>query len=109
MRLPLASRAEIPLRKITEYLLNPEHPQGSSKARYFLRRGLVPEQPELLSHALRELARSIEMTEVSFRYGWKYAGVGEILCPDGTVARITTVLIVRVHVRRPFLSPRIQI
>lgn len=35
MILPNVETAEIAERKITEYLLNPMHPDGESKARFF--------------------------------------------------------------------------
>jgi len=35
MRLPNADRARVEQSKIVEYLLNREHPDGGSKARFF--------------------------------------------------------------------------
>ncbi|MEA1832885.1 hypothetical protein U8607_12410 [Methylobacterium durans] len=38
--------------KLSEYLLNPDHPAGGAKARYFLALGFRVEQPDLLGRAL---------------------------------------------------------
>lgn len=41
MKLPNAELAVVPERKATQYLLNPAHPAGGSKAWFFLRFGFT--------------------------------------------------------------------
>jgi len=41
MKLPNAQSATVPERKVTQYLLNPAHPAGGSKAWFFLRFGFT--------------------------------------------------------------------
>jgi len=45
-------RFRVPTAKLTEYLLNPRHPEGGSKARFFLGLGFSPEAPEDLAEAV---------------------------------------------------------
>lgn len=40
------------LAKIADYLLNPEHPKGWSKAKFLLQRGFTAERPDELMEAL---------------------------------------------------------
>jgi len=49
---PERARAEVPLPKVTEYLLNPSHPDGSPKARFFSRFGFSRNEPAVLVAAL---------------------------------------------------------
>ena len=91
MKLPYADQAEVPLRKITEYLLNEAHPQGRAKAAFFKRFGYRGERPEQLQRDLRELARTSEMMETTHPFGRKYAGVGTLSTPDGRQVRVVTV------------------
>lgn len=88
----VVTTVDIPSAKITEYLLNPDHPEGASKARFFLARGFSRDRPQELSDAL---ARQAQL-------GWpgetlkvvsavKHRIVGPILCPDGSAPEILTV------------------
>lgn len=59
--------------KITAYLLNVDHPEGGSKARYFLRRGFSPETPEpfieaLLRHCVKANLAQTVRTEFTVKY-----------------------------------------
>lgn len=54
MKLPHVESAVVPERKITHYLLNPAHPAGGSKARFFLRHGFSPVKWQLLVTAGRQ-------------------------------------------------------
>lgn len=51
---------EIDPRKVRDYLLAPEHPEGGPKAAFFLALGFARERPWELSEALRELAGSYD-------------------------------------------------
>ncbi|WP_326490741.1 DUF6883 domain-containing protein [Thermus caliditerrae] len=78
----------VPRSKLTEYLLNPRHPEGGSKARFFLSRGFPVDAPEVLELALLLHAQAAQ--EVQRRPG--LYGDGEVLilrgplvCPTGPV------------------------
>lgn len=70
-------RFRVPTAKLTEYLLNPRHPEGGSKARFFLGLGFSPEAPEDLAEALLRHAEGAE--EVDRRPGFRGEGVVLIL------------------------------
>jgi len=44
MRLPFMESAEVPKRKLVDYLLSTTHPFGRYKARVFIRYGFSPER-----------------------------------------------------------------
>jgi hypothetical protein len=56
MKLPRAEEAVVPQNKIENYLLDPGHAIGGSKAGFFLRFGFSREQWSLLADALRQHA-----------------------------------------------------
>lgn len=91
MRLPHAEDAVVPEVKLTEYLLNENHPEGRSKARFLLQRGFSRAEPDTLREALLELARTSQMVERPFGYGIKYSGIGPLECPDGSRHGFVTV------------------
>ena len=103
MQLPYADRAVVPVRKITEYLLNEAHPQGRTKAAFFQRLGFRREQPDQLQRALLQLAQTSDMTETAFAFGRKYAGVGVITAPNGRRVRLVTVWVLRANQPPPVL------
>ncbi len=56
-RLPNAGRAEIDLRKLTDYVLDPLHRTGRHKARVFAAAlGIGPRDAQMLAQALRDAA-----------------------------------------------------
>jgi hypothetical protein len=69
----------VPRAKLTEYLLNPKHPEGGSKARSFMALGFSPEAPEALEEAL--LRHAEEAEEVARRPG--FLGEGPVLVLRG--------------------------
>jgi hypothetical protein len=57
MRLPNGSKAEIDLRKLADYVLNPAHPRGRNKARVFAAAlGVTRKNARVLQEWLAELA-----------------------------------------------------
>src|SRR5262249_38081114 len=85
MRLPNAQLAIVPEAKVTHYLLNPSHPAGSSKARFFLRFGFTLTQWRQLADELLRHARENEVTETEETiYGTRYVLEGSIVAPDGS-------------------------
>lgn len=78
--------------KIVDYLLNPDHRYGASKARFFGAFGFRRESWEMLRDALCEHGRRCEvkiMTETGF--GPRYEVHGELSTPDGRRPRVCTV------------------
>jgi hypothetical protein len=91
MKLPNAAQAEVTERKVTQYLLNPAHPAGGSKAAFFLRFGFTPTDWPQLAAALLQLAREHEVAETEqTRHGRRYVVDGRVIAPDGTSLNIRT-------------------
>ncbi|MGI9181806.1 MAG: DUF6883 domain-containing protein [Longimicrobiaceae bacterium] len=103
MRLPFAEQAVVAERKITHYLLNPEHPEGGSKARYFLSVGHDPAAIERFRDDLLELARTSNVEELPSRFGPKYVGVGFVTPPQGGRVQVQTIWILRNGAPPPLL------
>lgn len=92
MKLPNSSRLMVEREKIVDYLLNPAHRYGASKARFFTHFGFRIEQWEQLADALREHGRIHEISlthETGF--GSRYVVEGELKAPDGRSPRVRTV------------------
>ena len=84
MKLPNAENAYAEERKITAYLLNPAHPDGVSKARFFLAFGFSATEWRVFERALIEHAQTHDVVEVEHTsYGVKYVIIGAIETPDG--------------------------
>ena len=73
MSLPNWHDAWIPRAKLQEYLLDPDHPTGGAKARFFAQLGYTRENLEALEQAFLALARreTVEQ-ELATRHGTKY-------------------------------------
>jgi len=93
--LPNASRARIEREKIVDYLLCAEHPDGSSKARFFQRFGFSIENWFLLADALRQHGLQNKIVDVvESHYGLCYIVEGQIASPDGRNPQVRTVWII---------------
>ena len=89
MKLPNAHLAIVEREKVTEYLLNPTHRYGASKARFFLEFGFQLDNWEVCAEALREHGQRHEITKSSqTRWGPRFEINGEIKTPDGRNPRI---------------------
>lgn len=95
VELPHRKQAVVPPRKITEYLLNQCHPQGRAIATFFLQLGFQLTRPDEFRQARLELAISTDMTETTFEFGRKFAGVGQFSTPVGRQVRLRTVWVLR--------------
>ncbi|MFG0285330.1 MAG: DUF6883 domain-containing protein [Phycisphaerales bacterium JB039] len=86
MQLPNGDRAIVPLEKLTEYALNPQHPTGRHKARVFARAlGVTAENAELLHSALlRAAATSGATPSESDEHGQRYQLDFEMTTDIGT-------------------------
>jgi hypothetical protein len=94
VQLPNLDTALIEEHKIVEYLLNPRHSEGASKARFFGSLGFSAADWEQLADALRQVAHSWPVTKVmESSHGRKYIIEGVISSPAGRSGSIRTVWI----------------
>lgn len=95
MKLPHANQAAVGREKITDYLLNPAHPDNGGKADFFTQLGFHREQWEVLAAALKALTISAEVTRVSeTTHGKKYVITGRIQSPGGQSPLVQSIWIV---------------
>ena len=95
MTLPNVEAAEVAEAKIRDYLLNPFHPDGESKARFFLSLDFSADDWEGLAAALRQQAVASPVTNtVESIHGTKYIVEGPIDTPSGKRPVIRVVWIV---------------
>jgi hypothetical protein len=93
--LPDAERARVDRSKIVDYLLSLSHPDGSSKAAFFMRFGFRAEEWETLASALKEVGASNPVTaRVESPQGTRYTVDGLLRTPDGRAPLVRTVWIV---------------
>ena len=87
MKVPNAVNAIIAPEKLRDYLLNPEHRRGRSKAKKLLSMGYQPAQWQRLEDDLRlqHLTVDIDSTEKN-EYGIAYVIVAELTGPTGNAA-----------------------
>lgn len=103
-KLPGVSCAFVEPRKITEYLLNPAHPQGASKARFFLARGFSLAAWATFGDALTTQGANNLVTKVTqTTYGVRYQVDCHCPTPDGTNPCIRTVWEIPLDARCPRL------
>ena len=96
MKLPNGERAIIDSGKLTAYVLNPEHPEGSNKARLFRELlGITLDNVHVLIRALQKAAASREaITGRLDPYGQRYVLDLDLVGPVGR-AKIRSVWMVR--------------
>lgn len=95
MTLPDSERAHVDQHKITDYLLSPTHPDGRTKAQFFMRFGFRPEAWQQLADALQEVGVSNPVIAVAESpHGARYTVDGLFQAPDGRTPRVRTVWIV---------------
>jgi hypothetical protein len=83
MKLPNLDEAHVPKAKITDYLLNTQHPSGRSKANFFIQFGFSVAQWKQLADALLTHARNhpVAKTEETL-FGTRYVIEGDLVTPD---------------------------
>jgi hypothetical protein len=104
VRLPNASNAIIPDRKIRDYLLSLTHRDGRSKALFFMRFGFSSHQWERLAEAIHLHALThpvIEETDTPF--GISYTIDGMLITPDGRNPAIRVIWFVETDEQYPRL------
>jgi hypothetical protein len=95
LNLPNSDRVRIDQAKVTDYLLAPDHPEGASKAAFFVRFGFTLVEWQVLTEALTAHARANPVASMTAsEHGVKYRVDGPIHCPDGRSPMIRTVWIV---------------
>jgi len=78
--------------KIVDYLLNPLHRFGASKARFFSQFGFKPEAWEALATALQKHGQKHEVSRMKETgFGPRFEVEGELEAPDGRRPRVRTV------------------
>lgn len=91
MKLRNAHLATVDHRKVTEYLLNAQHPDNAGKAQFFESLGFRVETPERLAAALRVLAQHGDVIKhAESKYGEKLI-VDGMLKGEGTPERLRLV------------------
>lgn len=92
MKLPNPDQLVVEHEKVADYLLNPVHRFGASKARFFAGFGFRRETWEQLAEALREHGRIQEVAQVrETGFGPRYAVEGNLNTPSGRFPRVRTV------------------
>ena len=101
--LPDGDKARVERTKVTDYLLSTTHPDGRSKADFFMRFGFRGEEREILAEALRVVGASNQVVAVvESPHGARYTVNGALRTPDGRTPMVRTVWIVE-----PGTSPRL--
>lgn len=104
MPIPNADAAYVPPEKLSDYLLNEQHPVGGSKARWFRSLGYNPADAAVLEQdLLAQVQASENYSEKTTAFGTKYVVSGRISTPNGVDANVTTVWIVEASDNRPRL------
>ena len=94
MPIPGALGLSVETRKIADYLLNLDHPDGGPKARYLLGRGFTQTAPDRLRVAIEDAARTQATVSVERNpFGVKYVLQCEIETPSGRRPCVRTVWI----------------
>jgi hypothetical protein len=92
VKLPNSDRALVEREKIVEYLLNPAHQYGASKASFFTRLGFSNENWEELAKALCEHGRLHQIVAVhETGFGPRYVVESEIETPSGRRSCVRTI------------------
>src|SRR5260370_37555984 len=106
MLLPNAERAEVDIRKLTDYCLNPEHVEGKHKARLFAAAlGLIVDDAPTLRNALLKMVKTQDAklglldeygqrytVDLAFEFRGRQATLrsGWIIEHDSEIPRLTT-------------------
>jgi hypothetical protein len=83
LKLPNYEQAVVPQRKITDYLLSPNHPDGQSKEKFFTAFGFTISDWEGMANALLYHVADCELAKIeNSPFGTRYVVEGSILTPD---------------------------
>ncbi|WP_155800430.1 DUF6883 domain-containing protein [Pontibacter sp. BAB1700] len=102
--MPGRERAIVEDSKVLDYLLNTAHPDGMSKALFFMAHGFNPDNAKIFKEALVSHCFSYEVAQLmQTKFGVKYIIEGEINTPRKTKVNIRTVWIATIPTRIPKL------
>jgi len=91
-KLPHIEALIVEREKIVDYLLNPGHRYGASKARFFIGFGFRVQEWEAFAQALREHGLSYDVKRAKETgFGPRFEVEGELVAPDGRHPRVRTV------------------
>src|SRR5688572_6818715 len=94
MPIPGAQSAFVPPEKLSDYLLNLNHPVGGAKARWFMSLGYHLDDPSQLEQALLQIVReSSDFVEEMTEFGVKYIVRGQLQSPRDRLVEVVTVWI----------------
>jgi hypothetical protein len=95
VKLPNLERAQVSRAKVVDYLLNTIHPDGQTKARFFLRFGFSIDSWEAMAAALVQHAQEHDVTSVkTSSHGVEYVIEGELHTPDERNPSVRSVWII---------------
>lgn len=104
MRTPGAEHAEVPERKVTDYLLSLKSEGGQGKAVFFMSLGFDPESWQVLANALKGHVRANDYVEARrTRWGVRYVVEGPLQCPDGGLVNVRSIW----NIEPPATHPRL--
>jgi len=104
MKLPNAHLAVVDAEKITEYLLNAEHPDNGGKASFFASLGFNREKWTTLAESLRKIGLTAVVSQsMETVHGKKYIVDGDIENPLGKAAWVRTIWIIEAETDFPRL------
>lgn len=104
MKLPHAAKARVERKKIVEYLLSSSHPDGSAKARFFVRFGFSSEEWKIFAQALRQHGKAHDVSgSMESRHGRRYSVDGWLETPDGRNPNVRTVWVLAIRSKSPRL------
>ena len=104
-KLPNRQAAIIEEKKITTYLLNLNHDDGKSKAKFFLECGFTLQEWKLFAESLREHAFNNEIAKITpSPFGQKFTIECHLSTPDGLNPCIRVVWIILEGTTEPRLA-----
>ncbi|GAB2564396.1 DUF6883 domain-containing protein [Spirosoma areae] len=104
--LPNCEKVRIEDPKLYKYLLNPNHPDGKSKTRFYELIGYTPDKGELLRDDLLWLAFfGLVVNDLPNRVGRKYVVVGSIDAPNSKTYPLLTVWAIEPPDNEPHRRP----
>ena len=104
MYLPNASESFVSIDKVTNYLLNRNHPEGGSKASFFESLGFSYANISVFIEALKDIPRREHVSNtIQNQFGTKYIIDGILKSPNSRNPQITTVWIIEHQSKIPKL------
>jgi len=92
VKIPNCSNAKVTESKILNYLLALDHPDGKSKAKFFLNWGFTRKEWTTFAAALFNQVNQNDYAEIiEGQYGTKYIVIAPILAPNGITIPIKTI------------------